>query len=607
MLHKLIDISRQLEFTDHEKRLLTIESTLNNGHAELIVPLVGEFNAGKTALVNALTDSKALECAAKPTTASIYAIHFGSDRCYAVVHNADGTSREVDDISELKNDQLADCPVIDVFDTSHQVPDSIVIVDTPGLSSQEIKHRQTLVDFLPQADAIILVSDINQQMTKGLSDFAKTIALTKRPIYLVFTQCDTKSLSDVTAAREYLLKNTDLSLNGVVCVSAKTGDIDQFHSLLLDIQGDKTAILTRVNEERCKMIIQEMVSRIDILLDSSKSDSSINDAIREQELKLNRIKRQISALLDSISSDLEDIQRSVSRQFEDKIFERLDSIVAGKSSDYDSEAISVINNTSSLLLNEFKNQIMDLLGNKVRESNGAVSADRLLSIDMSQLAIAGLSYNINLNAAGHEYDRAISTGLKIAAVTGAVFATAGAAGGAASVASRAGLSAGQAVMVGADVLDTVTDVGSMISNKRTVDRIKKTIDIGNQVKRNLGAFNNFNAQAGQQFGQNKGLVESLVGFVTDKTMGKPQRRRAIHQYVDSTLAPSFTGELSRITAELRVGISGLLNNAAEAACNELTASLHALKRTSQEQNAIFDQRIKELKECKQIIKSSWKI
>lgn len=600
MLQKLINISRQLEFADLEKRLLIIESTLNNGQAELIVPLVGEFSAGKTTLVNALTDSKALECASKPTTASIYAIHFGANRCHAIVHNADGTSREVGEISELKNDQLADCPVIDVFDTSRQVPDSIVIVDTPGLSSQDIKHRQTLVDFLPQADAIILVSDINQQMTKGLTDFAKTIALSKRPIYLVFTQCDTKSSADVTAAREYLLKNTELQLNGVVCVSAKNGSIDELCALLRDIQRDKTAILTRVNEERCKMIGQEMVSRIDLLLDSSKSDTSINEAIREQELKLNRIKRQISTLLYSISSDLADIQRGISRQFEDKTFERLDSIVAGKSSDYDSEAISAINNMSSLLLNEFKSQVMNLLGNKACESKGTVATDGLLSIDMSQLAITGLSYNINLNAAGHEYDGAIATGLKIAAVAGAVVATAGVASGAAGA---TGLSGGQAVMVGADLLDTATDIGSMISNNRAVDRINKAVQFGNQVNQNLNSFNNFNAQVGQHMGQSKGLVESLVGFVTDKTMGKPQRRRVIHQYIDSSLMPAFADGLRIITNELTTSISATLNNAAEADCNELTASLQALKRDSQQQKAAFEQRIKELKECKQLIKS----
>lgn len=616
MTEKLIDIAHHLEFKDLEDRLLAINSTLNNGNAELIVPLVGEFSAGKTTLVNALTASKALECATKPTTATIYTIHFASDVCKAIVHNPDGTSYEVSEIAELKNDSLKDAVVVDVYDTSRNVPESIVIVDTPGLSSQDIKHRQTLVDFLPNADAIILVSDINQQITRSLSDFAKTIALSKRPIYLVFTQCDTKSDEDVKHAKEYLLKNTELSLSGVVCVSAKKGRMDELYSLLLDIQRDKTTILKQVNEERCKGIAQEMISRIDILLNSSKSDSSIDEAIREQQLKLNKIKRQISSLVDSISSELNGIQREVSREFEDKIFERLDSIVAGKSDNYDSEAVSAINNTSSLLLNEYKNRVVDLLASKVKDQSrneGAVSVDGIQSIDLSQLAITGLSYNLNLNEEGHGFDKSIATGLKVAAVAAAVVVTAGAAAGAAGGAAAAGeagaaaatggaaLSSGETILVAADVADTVTDIGSIVANKRNADRINNAIQYGTQVNENLGAVNDFDASAGQRMGKKKGIVESLVGFVTERTMGKPQRRRAIHAYIDSTLVPSFSEELRRITSEVSRSTSKSLNEIAEVNSFELTKSLESLKQKRQEQKSAFDERIKELKQLKQQI------
>lgn len=616
MIETLTNISHQLGFKDLEERLKIISSTMNNGSAELIVPLVGEFSAGKTTLVNALTTSKALECASKPTTSTIYTIHFASDECRAIVHNSNGTTIEVSDISKLKNDELKDAVVVDVYDTSESVPESIVIVDTPGLSSQDIKHRQTLVDFLPNADVIVLVSDINQQITRSLSDFAKTITLSKRPIYLAFTQCDTKSEEDVRLAKEYLLNNTELPLSGVVCVSAKTGKMDELYALLLNIQHDKTAILTRVNEERCKVIAMEMISRIDTLLNSSESDSHIEEAIREQHLKLNKIKRQISVLVDSISADLNGIQREVSRKFEDKIFERLDSIVAGKSENYDSEAISAINNTSSLLLSEYKNLVLDLLGSKVNEQShkdGSVSIDRIQSLDLSQLSITGLSYNLNLNEAGHGLDKSIATGLKVAAVAAAVVVTAGAAAGAAGGATVAGevsaatatggaaLSSGEAIMVAANVADTVTDVGSIIANKHHADKINKAIHYGAKINDKLGSLNDFDASAGQRMGQSKGMVESLVGFVTERTMGKPQRRRAIHEYIDSSLAPSFVEEMRRITSEVNRNITGALNEIAEVQSAELTASLESLKQTRQEQKTAFDEKIKELKEYKQQI------
>lgn len=616
MISKLLEISCQLGFSDLDERLMAIESTMNNGKAELVVPLVGEFSAGKTTIVNALTDSKALECASKPTTATIYTIHFGSDSCRAVIHNVDGTKSEVGNIADLKNDGLKDAVVIDVYDTSRIVPESIVIVDTPGLSSQDIKHRQTLVDFLPNADAVILVSDINQQITRSLTDFAKTLTLSKRPIFLAFTQCDTKSDEDVRKVKEYLQKNTELPLSGVVCISAKNGNMDELYSLLSDIQKDKTTILQKVNGERCKKISNEMVSRIDTLLNSSESDSSMEESIREQQQKLNKIKRQISDISESISAELNAIQRTVSRKFEDKIFERLDSIVAGKSVDYDSEAISAINNTSSLLLNEYKNMVIELLGNKENEQsrqNGSIAIVGIDSINLSHLSLTQLPYNLNLNEAGHGFDKGIATGLKVAAVAAAVVVTAGAAGaagaaGGAAVASEAGaaaaaggaaLSGGQSIMVAADIADTVTDVGAIIATKRNADRISKAVKYGRKVNDKLKEVNDFDESAGQRLGQNKGMVESLVGLVTERTMGKPQRRRAIHEYIDSSLGPSFAEEIRRITVEVKGEILSSLNEIAETQSVEMTASLESLKKARQEQKASFDARINELKQMKQ--------
>ena len=223
-----------------------------------------------------------------------------------------------------------------------------------------------------------------------------------------------------------------------------------------------------------------------------------------------------------------------------------------------------------------------------------------------------MSYNLNLNEAGHGHDKSIATVLKVAAVATAVLVTAGAASGGAAVAGEAGaaattggaaLSGGEAVLVAADVADTVTDVGSIIANKRHADKINKAIQYGNQVNSKLGSVNEFDASAGQRIGQSKGMVESLVGFVTERTMGKPQRRRAIHQYIDTSLAPSFAEELRRITSEVSHNIAAILNEMAETQSAEITASLESLKKTRKEAKTAYEERIKELKQYKQQINS----
>ena len=104
-LGKLIEIANAINAKDLEKDLFKIKERSLQTNADLIFPLVGEFSSGKTTLVNALTDSKKLETATKPTTATIYRLHFGCDHCYANVLNSDGTIQEYQDIADLKNEK----------------------------------------------------------------------------------------------------------------------------------------------------------------------------------------------------------------------------------------------------------------------------------------------------------------------------------------------------------------------------------------------------------------------------------------------------------------------------------------------------------------------
>lgn len=568
----------------------------SNDSAELILPLVGEFSAGKTTLINALTDCKELETATQPTTATIYEIHFGCDQSYAIVLTSNGERKKVDDIASLKNETLGDAVVVNIFDTSKMVSASTILVDTPGLSSPNPLHRQTLVDFLPQADAILLVTDVNQQITRSLTDFIKTMKLAKRPIFLVITKCDTKSESELEAVKKYISENCELSVEQVACVSASTDNLNELYNLLDKIQKDKTAILKEVNKHRIQTISNTLVQRIDELLKASSSDKDLDNAIRQQEYELNKLNRNIDKLVESATDDINEQGRKISRKFEDIVSGKLETLIAGKSNNFDGEAISAINNTSSLLLNEFKDEIQEILTQKARDRKGteeSISLHSLEEMDISNLSISNISYNLDLNSLGHQYDSMISTGVK---VVGVVAAVAGAAAYAAPLIGEVGAAA--SISTAANIADTATDVGSIVSNRKTVGRIERAMNIAERAGVQYNKIDNFNQQAGQRVGCSKGIVESLVGFVTDKTMGKPQRRRAIHNYMDETLSPQFKQEMQRLSKQLSNSIRNALQQEAKTMIEQKTASLEKLKVEKQEKKVQYEQRISQLRDYK---------
>lgn len=591
----LQSIARFLDLKNIETELAQIKEKSNDS-AELILPLVGEFSAGKTTLINALTDCKELETATQPTTATIYEIHFGCDQSYAIVLTSNGERKKVDDIASLKNETLGDAVVVNIFDTSKKVSASTILVDTPGLSSPNPLHRQTLVDFLPQADAILLVTDVNQQITRSLTDFIKTMKLAKRPIFLVITKCDTKSESELEAVKKYISENCELSVEQVACVSASTDNLNELYNLLDKIQKDKTAILKEVNKHRIQTISNTLVQRIDELLKASSSDKDLDNAIRQQEYELNKLNRNIDKLVESATDDINEQGRKISRKFEDIVSGKLETLIAGKSNNFDGEAISAINNTSSLLLNEFKDEIQEILTQKARDRKGteeSISLHSLEEMDISNLSISNISYNLDLNSLGHQYDSMISTGVK---VVGVVAAVAGAAAYAAPLIGEVGAAA--SISAAANIADTATDVGSIVSNRKTVGRIERAMNLAERAGVQYNKIDNFNQQAGQRVGCSKGIVESLVGFVTDKTMGKPQRRRAIHNYMDETLSPQFKQEMQRLSKQLSNSIRNALQQEAKTMIEQKTASLEKLKVEKQEKKVQYEQRISQLRDYK---------
>ena len=548
-IESLRNIAEYLGLKNIVSELEAIDLRAKQENASLILPLVGEFSSGKTTLINALTDSKKLETATKPTTATIFEVHFGSESCHAKIVDEKGEIHDIVDLAELKNDTLADARVVTVFDTSKTIPSTTILVDTPGLSSPDPKHKQTLVNFLPKADGILLVTDINQQITRSLTDFIETMKLSKRPIFLILTKSDTKSESEIEAAKKYISENCKIPLKQIAVVSATNNTLEEFYALIDSIQKDKKEILKQVDNQRIKNIINTLTNHIGELMQASMSDKDLDEAIRRSQYELDKISRNIERLLNSMSDDIEEQETTISRKFEDTVYTKLNGLITGQSKNFDGEAISIINSTSTLLLNDYKNNIQTILrehANKQKDSENEVNLNSLKNLDTSSIQMEGISYNLDLNSMGHEYDGMIKTGVIAAAVVGAVAVVATSGGTAAAAA--AGTGTGATVDNVIDVADTVSDVGSIISNQKAVGRIERAAGFVANAADQYNNVNNYNQQIGQQMGSNKGLIDSMIGFVTERIWSKPQRSRAIRNYIESSLAPEFKMQLNNVSS-----------------------------------------------------------
>ncbi|MBQ3770443.1 MAG: hypothetical protein II834_00775, partial [Bacteroidaceae bacterium] len=366
-------------------------------------------------------------------------------------------------------------------------------------------------------------------------------------------------------AKKYISDNCQISLKQMAVVSAVKDSLDDLYALFDAIQRDKKEIIRQVDENRVDKIVKTMTLHVEELMKASSSDKEMDEAVRRCQHELDKINRNIDRLIDSMADDIQDQERSVSRNFEDTISAKLNNLVTNKSNNFDAEAVSLINNTATLLMSDYKNGIHTILRDKAQSQKGSeneVSLSSLENLDLSSLQMSGLSYNLDLNTMGHEYDGWIKTGVIAVA---AVAATA-------AMASTGGAAAGAAASKAIDIADTVTDVGSMISNQKLAQ--------------------------GQQTGNNKGLIDSMVGFATDKMISKPQRIRAIRNYIDDILAPEFKIQLHNISQTVVSSIRSGLHSEASTLISQKTEALNQLKAEMAEKKEQFNQKMSKLREFK---------
>lgn len=611
-IQKLIQIAEDLNLHDKVQELKFYAERLSSPDKDLILPLVGEFSSGKTTLINSLLDNPNLETASRATTASIFEIHFGADECYAEIHKEDGYIDSVKDVIGIKNEDLKQVDVVKAYDTSTKIGASTILVDTPGLSSNDPAHRIALSSYLPNADAILLLTDVNQQITRSLMDFIGSSKLANKPIYLIVTKCDTKTQNEVENAISYIKKNIDFTFERIVPVSVVTGQMSQFDELINNIQNNKNAIVEKSINERIKNVAKEMSLVVSDLLKQGNSTSDIDAAIQEEEKKLKKINHNIDSLISEAEDRVEDRVKHALSQFSKTIFSQVDDIIKTQGRDCSDSVNSVVNSTAVMLMQNFQKDVMsDILSLARMRQNGMeeVPMGVLETVNMTENAFNGFSSGVDLSNVGHKFDKKIGYGVIGALTVAAVVVTAGAAaaaGGAAAAGTATSTAVEGTIATGTVIAaDAATDVAATAYTANKINKLSKMAKVAEKAKvakqyiddfnENIDTVKQYDQSLGQKSGMNRGIIETSVGWVTE-FFAKPARQRAVNNYIDGTLIPEFRLQIQSVSSNLLREITFLLRQEAANSCGNIRANLQSLKSALNEKKEEYAQKIKTYKQ-----------
>ena len=150
-------------------------STLDRSIAQLdrlfLLVVIGEFNAGKSAFINALTGQRVLEEGPTPTTTRLQILRYGDT---AGRHIEQGTTAEGVDVISAPVALLRD----------------LDIVDTPGTNAIFREHEKLTTEFVPQADLVLFVTSADRPFTESERAFLEAIRNWGKKIVIVINKVD---------------------------------------------------------------------------------------------------------------------------------------------------------------------------------------------------------------------------------------------------------------------------------------------------------------------------------------------------------------------------------------------------------------------------------
>jgi small GTP-binding protein len=135
-----------------EKDASSFDASIRQLDELFLLVVAGEFNAGKSAFINALLGRAVLEEGVTPTTQRVTLVRYGE---------SDSRTRQSESF--------------EVVEANSSVLEKVDIVDTPGTNAITREHEALTRDFIPRSDLVLFVTSADRPFTESERAFLQSI------------------------------------------------------------------------------------------------------------------------------------------------------------------------------------------------------------------------------------------------------------------------------------------------------------------------------------------------------------------------------------------------------------------------------------------------
>jgi small GTP-binding protein len=162
----------------------TLQKSLRQLDELFLLVVVGEFNSGKSAFINALLGERFLPEGVTPTTAQIHILHHGGTLEQEVVE--DGVLAVTYPADFLRE---------------------INIVDTPGTNAIIRRHEQLTEEFVPRSDLVIFITSTDRPFTESERAFMERIREWGKKVIVLLNKIDLLEGDEISQVVEFIRQN----------------------------------------------------------------------------------------------------------------------------------------------------------------------------------------------------------------------------------------------------------------------------------------------------------------------------------------------------------------------------------------------------------------
>lgn len=264
------------------------------------IPLVGGFNAGKSALINTYLGLKILPEEQSPETAIAAEIKYGTERIIA--HRIDGNTKtfNLDDIQNISSKEYKYIEVFVESDSLKALGEDVVLVDMPGFDSGIEAHNRAIFQYLKEGVVFLIVADCEDGGLKStVLDFIYELDLYQLNFGVLVNKGDKIPKEDMDEIVSHIGATTESMSSEHIPVERTSIHWKETPGIIKNMINsfEKEEVFKKVFRQRVLKIVDRVEKSLNILLNNSEVDT-----------------KEIKEKIDSIEKKMKDLREKLARE-----------------------------------------------------------------------------------------------------------------------------------------------------------------------------------------------------------------------------------------------------------------------------------------------------